>query len=119
MNTSPGGDAMTARFHRDAEAAALKRQKLCRPIAWTLHPVDAAWFAARGQHCQTRRCRELVAVVTWRWWRSAEAGRVLQAEHFVCTEHGQEFADRHGTEIEPPPDEPSHPRGAPGKGDPR
>jgi hypothetical protein len=37
MNTSPGGDAMTGRYHRDAAAAALKREDVRRPIAWRLH----------------------------------------------------------------------------------
>lgn len=120
MNTAPSGDAMVARYHRETEAVALKRQKVRRPIAWTIHPVDAAWFAAKGQHCQTRRCREPVAVVSWRWWRSSEVGRVLLTEHFVCLEHGQAFAARHRIEIEASPDEPSRPHSPPGpEGGPR
>lgn len=120
MNTVPGGDAMVARFHRDAELAALKRAKVRRPIAWTIHPADAAWFTARGQRCQTRRCVKPISVVTWRWWRSTEAGRILLAEHFRCDEHGQEFAARYRITIEPPPDEPSRPSRTPGpEGDPR
>ena len=99
----PGGDAMTVRFHRDAGAAALKREKIRRPIAWRIHPDDAARDTAAGKHCEARRCRGRVAVVTWRWWRSAEAGRVLLTEHAVCDQHGQEFADRHRIEIEPRP----------------
>jgi hypothetical protein len=74
-----------------------------RPIAWRVHPDDAARFAAEGQHCQVRRCRNAISVVSWRWWRSAEAGRVLVAEHFICGEHGQQFADRHHIEIEAAP----------------
>jgi hypothetical protein len=107
MNTAPSGDAMTARFHRDAEAALLKRENVRRPIAWRIHPADAARDTAAGKGCETRRCHDQVAVVTWRFWRSAEAGRVLLTEHFVCDEHGQEFASRHHIEIEPPPDDPS------------
>jgi hypothetical protein len=85
-----------------------------RPIAWQIHPAAAAWFAAERKRCETRRCRNPVSVVTWRYWRSAEAGRVLAAEHFVCDEHGQEFAARHHIQIEPPPAEPSRRRATPG-----
>jgi hypothetical protein len=77
------------------------------PVAWRLHPDDAARAAAGGKHCEARRCPNPTAVVTWRYWRSAAAGRVLVAEHEVCDEHGQEFAARHHIEIEPPPPEPS------------
>jgi hypothetical protein len=98
---------MTVRYHRDAEAALLKRENVRRPVAWAIHPADATRFAAGGQHCQTRQCREPIAIVTWRWWRSTEAGRVLVAEHFRCGQHGQEFATRHHITIEPPPDKPS------------
>jgi hypothetical protein len=104
MNTAPGGDAMTARFHRDAEAALLKRENVRHPIAWRIHPADIARDTAEGKRCETRRCRNPVAVVTWRWWRSAEAGRVLLTEHLVCDQHGQEFAGRHHIKIGPPPD---------------
>jgi hypothetical protein len=87
-----------------------------RPLAWRIHPGDAAGFAAQGKGCETRRCRNPIAVVTWRWFRSAAAGRVLVAEHFVCDQHGQEFAARHHVEIEPSPPEPSRRRDAPGAG---
>ena len=107
MNTAPGGDAMTVRHHRDADVAALKREKLRRPIAWRLHADDVARSAAARKSCETRRCRNPVSVVTWRWWRSAEAGRVLLTEHEVCDQHGREFASRHHIEMEPPPDDPS------------
>jgi hypothetical protein len=106
MNTSPGGDAMTVGFQRDTELALLKQQKVPRPIAWTLHPADAAEIADKGEHCQVRRCRNAVAVVTWRWWRSAEVARILLAEHFTCLEHGQQFAQRHHIQIEPPSERP-------------
>jgi hypothetical protein len=103
MSTAPGGDAMSARFRRDADVAALKRAEVPRPVAWRIHPADAAQFAAERKHCEgrrgTRRCREAIAVVTWRWFRSAAAGRVIVAERFVCIEHGQEFAGRHGIEL--------------------
>jgi len=103
VNTAPGGDAMTVRYHRDADADRLKSEDVRRPIAWRIHPADAERDAAAGKRCETRRCHEQVAVVTWRWWRSAEAGRVLLTEHVVCDQHGQEFADRHHIEIEPHP----------------
>lgn len=76
-----------------------------RPIAWRIHPDDAAEFAAKAKHSETRRCRNRISVVTWRYWRSAAAGRVLVSEHFVCDQHGQAFAARHGIEIEQPPAE--------------
>jgi hypothetical protein len=120
VNTPPSGDAMSVRYHRDADAAALKRQKLRRPIAWTMHPADAAECAAKGEHCHTRKCHDPAVIVTWRYWRSAEVGRVLVAEHVVCVDHGQEFADRHHIEVEPAPAEPSRGRSTPGaEGGPR
>jgi hypothetical protein len=90
-----------------------------RPIASRMHPGDAARFAAEGEHCEHRRCRNPAVVVTRRWFRSAAARRVLLAEHMVCVDHGREFADRHHVEIQPPPDEPSRGRGTPGKTGPR
>jgi hypothetical protein len=69
-----------------------------RPVAWRIHPDDAARFAAERKHCEgrrgTSRCKDPIAIVTWRWYRSAEAGRVLVVERFLCDEHGQEFAAR-------------------------
>ena len=73
------------------------------PVCWRIHPDDAARFAAEGKHCDRRGCRELIAMVTWRYWRSAAVGRVLLAEHLVCVQHGREFAGRHGIDIEPAP----------------
>jgi hypothetical protein len=84
-----------------------------RPVAWRAHVADLAWFAAEGKRCETRRCRNPVAVVTWRWFRSAAAGRVLVVEHFACDDHGQGFADRHHIQIEPPPAVPSRRRASP------
>jgi hypothetical protein len=85
-----------------------------RPLAWRIHPGDAARFAAEGSHCQgrrgTRRCRDPIAVVAWRWWRSSAAGRVLVSERFLCDEHAQQFADRYHIEIEPSPPERSRRR---------
>jgi len=92
---APGGDAMTVRFHRDAEADRLKSESARRPLTWAIHPDDVARFAAEGKHCETRHCRNPVAVVTWRFWRSASAGRVLLSEHLVCAGHGRAFAARH------------------------
>lgn len=78
-----------------------------RPLAWRPHPDDTAELAAEGKHCGarrgTRRCQDAIAVVTWRWWRSAEARRVLVTERFLCEEHGREFAARHRIAIEARP----------------
>jgi hypothetical protein len=74
-------------------------------VAWRVHPDDAARFAERGEHCDARRCREAAVIVTWRYFRSAAAGRVLVAEHFVCVRHSEEFAGRHQIEVEPAPQE--------------
>ena len=107
MTTEPGGDAMTVKFDRDADLARLKQAKVPWPVCWRIHPADVAEFAAKGKHCETRRCREPIVMATWRYWKSTWAARVLLAEHLVCVQHGREFAERHGIEIEPPPDEPS------------
>jgi hypothetical protein len=72
-----------------------------RPQAWRIRPSEAARFAADGKHCETRKCREPVAIVTWRWWRSAAAGRFLVSEHLVCEQHGTEFAARHHISVDP------------------
>jgi hypothetical protein len=101
MSPVPGGDSMIVRFHAEIP----KHENVRRPIAWRIHPGDAARDTAAGKHCETRRCRNPVAVVSWRWWRSAEAGRVLLTEHLVCDQHGAEFAQRHHIEIEPAPSE--------------
>jgi hypothetical protein len=103
VNTAPGGDAMTVRYHRGDESAALKPENARRPVAWEIHPDDVVKFAAGREHCETRRCRNPAAVVTWRYWRSAEAGRVLLAGHLACEEHGQGFAKRHHITVEPAP----------------
>ena len=103
MNTAPGGDAMTVRYHAEVP----RREDVRRPIAWRLHPADIARGTGEGEHCQTPHCRKPISVVTWRWWRSSAAGRVLLAEHFRCDQHGEEFAARYRITIEPPPDDPS------------
>ena len=72
-----------------------------RPQAWRIRPSEAARFAADGKRCETRRCREPVAIVTWRWWRPAAAGRVLVSEHQVCERHGTGFAARHHIGVDP------------------
>jgi hypothetical protein len=75
--------------------------RLPRPVAWRIHPAEMARFAAEHKHCETLKCRQPITIVTWRWWRSASAGRVLIGGHFVCDTHGASFAQRHGIEIEP------------------
>jgi hypothetical protein len=86
-----------------------------RPVAWRIHPDDAALFAAESRHCEgrrgTRRCKDPIAIVTWRWYRSAEAGRVLVVERFLCDEHGQGFATRHHIDVDLPPGVPSRSHG--------
>ena len=104
MTSIPGGDAMVARFHRDDELAALKRAKVRRPLAWRIHPDDAGKIiGGRGQYCETRRCHDQAVIVTWRWWKSTEAARVLLTEHIVCEKHGTRFAERHHITIRPAP----------------
>jgi hypothetical protein len=111
VSTSPGGDAMTVRFPRGDDAERLRTEQVPWPVCWRIHEADAARFAASGKHCETRRCRKPVAMVTWRWWRSAEAGQVLLSEHLVCAGHGRDFAERHGIDIESAPSRPSTGRG--------
>ena len=77
---------------------------LPRPWARHLAPDEIAAFTASGEYCGTRKCRQPAAVVTWRWFRSTAAGRVLVAERFVCTGHGGAFARRHHVEIGPAPE---------------
>jgi hypothetical protein len=81
-------------------------QKVRRPRAWRIHPVDVAEYTAKGEHCEARRCRKPVAIITWRWWRSTERAQVVFVEHLTCLEHGQQFAERHHIEVEPPPTSP-------------
>ena len=92
---------MITRFQRDTEAAALKRPAVARPQAWRIRQTEVARLAADGKHCETRKCREPAAAVTWRWWRSAAAGRLLVSEHLVCERHGAEFAARHHIDVDP------------------
>lgn len=98
MSSEPGGDAMSVRFRRDAEAAALKRERLPLPVAWYVHQADTDWFTDRREHCQQRRCRGPVEVVTHRDFR--RNGQVCRAEHFWCRGHGREFAARWGIVVE-------------------
>lgn len=101
MGTEPGGDAMTTRYQRDTEAAALKRETVPRPQAWRIRPTEIARLAADGTRCETRKCAERSTIVTRRWWRAADVGRVLLAEHLVCERHGTEFAARHHIGVDP------------------
>jgi hypothetical protein len=72
-----------------------------RPQAWRIRPAEITRLAADGKHCETRRCDKPAVIVTWRWWRSAAAGRFLVAEHMVCEQHGAEFAERHHIGVDP------------------
>ena len=102
MDASPGGDAMTVRDNRDAELARLKHATVPRPQAWRIRPAEVARLTADGTHCETRKCREPVVIVTRRSWRAADVGRVLLAEHLVCERHGTGFAARHHIGVDPP-----------------
>jgi hypothetical protein len=92
MSTSPGGGT---------EAAALKRETVPRPRAWRIRQTEIARFAAAGKRCETRKCREPVTIVTWRWWRSAAASCVLLSEREVCERHGTGFAAQHHIGVDP------------------
>jgi hypothetical protein len=73
-----------------------------RPWARWLHADELAALKATIRHCETRKCRNPVAIITWRWWRSSElGGKVLVTEHFVCSEHGTGFATRHHIPVDP------------------
>ena len=67
------------------------------PSAWYLTQTEAAVFAARGDHCDVRGCREPVRAVTHRWFTRDAAIRL--AEHLVCAGHGEAFARRHHIDI--------------------
>lgn len=67
------------------------------PQARRLLAEDIALFTRRGQHCDARRCRQPVAIVTWTWYRWR--GRRRISERLVCEAHGQAFARRHNLEI--------------------
>jgi hypothetical protein len=69
------------------------------PAAWRIVEADVAARAAAGKVCETRRCRNPQVIVTWRYFRSQ--GLVLLAEHEVCEQHGQEFAQRHHIPVDP------------------
>lgn len=58
---------------------------------------DAAVFARNGEHCEGRRCRQPVAIVTWSWFTLRGKRRI--SERFLCEDHGQDFARRHNVEI--------------------
>lgn len=101
LMNAPGGDAMTVRYDRGDEAAFLKCQGVRRPRAWWIRPAEVARLSAEESHCETRKCRQAAVIVTWRWWRSTAARRVLVAEHVVCEAHGTGFVGRHRFEVDP------------------
>jgi hypothetical protein len=71
------------------------------PSARHLHQLEAGKFARQGEHCDTRGCREPIAIYAWYYRRTA--GQVLGYERFLCTAHGEAFATRHRLAIEPAP----------------
>jgi hypothetical protein len=92
-----------ARIRRGRRDGAMTTEPVPWPVCWRIHQDDAAQFASEKKHCETRKCREPVAMVTWRYWRSSAVGRLLLSEHLVCVQHGREFAGRHGIDLEPAP----------------
>jgi hypothetical protein len=58
-------------------------------------------MAALGYHCDTRRCREPIAVFAL--YRRRFEGRLTDYERFMCTAHGDAWAARHRLAIEDPP----------------
>jgi hypothetical protein len=75
------------------------------PVAWYVHQADTDHFTSQGEHCQARRCRHPIEVVSHRNFSSA--GHVLLAEKFWCRQHGGEFAARWHTKIEAISDRPA------------
>jgi hypothetical protein len=75
-----------------------------------MHPQDKTEFVARGRHCEVTSCRQPVDVRTLRTF--TRRGRRMSVEHFVCTEHGAEFAAQHKITIRPAPAEPGPAPGA-------
>jgi len=69
------------------------------PRARRLAAGEITALTRLGEHCDTRRCRQPVAIVTWWWFR--RHGQMRISERFICEDHGQEFARRHHLEIEP------------------
>jgi hypothetical protein len=77
---------------------AARPEPLPTPTAWYLHAADTDWHTARCEHCQARRCRNPIEVVSHRHFRSR--GHVLLVERFWCRAHGREFAARWGITVE-------------------
>jgi hypothetical protein len=71
------------------------------PFARRIHQLEAAEFAREGQHCDTRRCREPIAV--YAWYHRRQHGEVLGHERLLCASHGEAFATRHHLAIEAAP----------------
>jgi hypothetical protein len=72
-----------------------------RPRARYLAPSEIVTIGGR---CRAGKCRQPVAVVTWRRYRWR--GQVRVVERFVCIEHGGAFARRYSVEIQSAPDAP-------------
>lgn len=70
-----------------------------QPEARRLTADEAAVLTRRGEHCDARRCRQPVAIVTWRWITRRGQQRVY--ERIVCEAHGQKFARRHNLAVIP------------------
>jgi hypothetical protein len=81
-------------------------EPLPRPLARHV-PADFAvrWTELGHGHCEAPKCREPIAIETWRRYRWH--GQVRSTEHFFCTGHGEAFALRYGIEIGPWPSGPA------------
>jgi hypothetical protein len=73
------------------------------PFARHIHELEAEQFARAGEHCDTRGCREPIAIFAW--YHRRTGGQVLGYERFLCTAHGEAFAARHHLTVEPAPTE--------------
>jgi hypothetical protein len=73
------------------------------PFARRLHQLETAAFTRQGEHCDTRGCREPVAIYAWYYRRSG--GQVLGYERALCTAHGEAVAARHHLPVDPAPAE--------------
>ena len=105
MNTAPGGDAMTVRFNRDAEIAALETDAGAVAQSVADPPGRRGQVRGRGEALRNEarpppgRDRHLAVL-------EVDRGSESPAVRAPCVRrHGRAFAERHGIEIEPAPDE--------------
>jgi len=68
-----------------------------------LHPAEISELAARGQHCDVRRCREPIATYGWYYRFDRHLATKIGHERVLCLGHGEAFAARHRLVLEPAP----------------